>query len=88
VVKRHTIQVGHGRSGPFSRAHVLKLDGIGLRSADHYTRLMPVSEATNSAFRLAMLPVRLIALGVLWATATPTRLIVTAAICTVIAISL
>jgi hypothetical protein len=88
VVKRHTIQVSHGRSGPFSRAHVLELDGIGLRSADHYTRLMPVSEATNGAFRLAMLPARLIALGVLWATATPTRLIVTAAICTVIAISL
>jgi hypothetical protein len=88
VVKRHKIQVSHGRSGPFSRAHVLELDGIGLRSADHYTRLMPVSEATSGAFRLAMLPVRLIALGVLWATATPTRLIVTAAICTVIAISL
>jgi hypothetical protein len=88
VVKRHTIQVSHGRSGPFSRAHVLELDGIGLRSADHYTRLMPVSEATSGAFRLAMLPVRLIALGVLWATAAPTRLIVTAAICTVIAISL
>jgi hypothetical protein len=88
VVKRRTIQVSHGRSGPFSRAHVLELDGIRLRSADHYTRLMPVSEATSGAFRLAMLPVRLIALGVLWATATPTRLIVTAAICTVIAISL
>jgi hypothetical protein len=88
VVKRHTTQVSHGRSGPFSRAHVLELDGIGLRSADHYTRLTPVSEATSGAFRLTMLPARLIALGVLWATVTPTRLIVTAAICTVIAISL
>ena len=87
-MKRHAIQVSHGRSGPLSRAHVLELDGIGLRSADHYTRLMPVSEAISGGFRLAMLPVRLIALGVLWATATPTRLIVTAAICTVIAISL
>jgi hypothetical protein len=87
VVKRRTIQVGHGRRGPFSCPHVLELDGIGLWSADHYTRLMPVSEVTSGAFRLAMLPVRLIALGVLWATATPTRLIVTAAMCTVIAIS-
>ena len=60
----------------------------GLRSADHYTRLMPVSEAISGGFQLAMLPVRLIALGVLWATATPTRLIVTAAICTAVAISL
>lgn len=88
MVKRHTIQASHGRRGPFSRAHVLELDGIGLRSADHYTRLMPVSEAISGAFRLVMLPVRLIALGVLWATATPMRLIVTAAICTAIAISL
>lgn len=87
-MKRHAIQVSHGRSGPFSRAHVLELDGIGLRSADHYTRLMPVSEAISGGFRLVMLPVRLIALGVLWATATPARLIVTAAICTVLAISL
>ncbi|MGH3684642.1 MAG: hypothetical protein ACRDRU_29675 [Pseudonocardiaceae bacterium] len=87
-MKRHAIQVGYGRSGPFSRAHLLELDGIGLRSADHYTRLMPVSEAISGGFRLAMLPVRLIALGVLWATATPTRLIVTATVCTVIAISL
>ncbi|MCA1704981.1 MAG: hypothetical protein LC808_17650 [Actinobacteria bacterium] len=88
MVRRHTTQVSHGRRGPFSRAHVLELDGIGLRSADHYTRLMPMSEAISGAFRLAMLPVRLIALGVLWATTTPTRLIVTAAICTAIAISL
>lgn len=88
MVRRHTTQVSHGRRGPFSRAHVLELDGIGLRSADHYTRLMPVSEAISGPFRLAMLPVRLIALGVLWATATPMRLIVTTAICTVIAISL
>ena len=49
---------------------------------------MPVSEAISGPFRLAMLPIRLIALGVLWATATPMRLIVTAAICTVIVISL
>jgi hypothetical protein len=88
VVKRHTIQVTHGRSGPFSRAHVLELDGIGLRSAEHYTRLMPVSEAVSGAFRLAMLPIRFTALAVLWATATPTRLIVTAAIYTLIGISL
>lgn len=88
MVKRRTIQVSHGRRGPFSRAHVLELDGIGLRSADHYTRLMPVSGVISGAFRLAMFPVRLIALGVLWATATPMRLIVTVAICTAIAISL
>jgi hypothetical protein len=88
VVKRHTIQVTHGRRGPFTPAHVLELDGIGLRSAEHYTRLMPVSEAVSGAFRLAMLPIRLAALAVLWATATPTRLIVTAALCTLIGINL
>jgi hypothetical protein len=67
---------------------VLELDGIGLRSADHFTRLMPVSEAAGGAFRLAVLPIRLIALAVLWATASPTRLIVTAAVGTVIALTL
>lgn len=87
-MKRRTVQVTQGRSGPFSRSHVLELDGIGLRSADHFTRLMPVSEAVGGAFRLAMLPIRLIALAVLWATASPTRLIVTTAVGTVIAISL
>lgn len=87
-MKKRTVQVTHGRGGPFSRSHVLELDGIGLRSADHYTRLMPVSEAVSGAFRLAMLPIRLTALAVLWATASPTRLIVTAAVCTVLAISL
>lgn len=88
MVKRRTVRVTHGRSGPFSRSHVLELDGIGLRSADHYTRLMPVSEAVSNAFRLAVLPIRLIALAVLWATASPTRLIVTAAVCTVIGLNL
>ncbi|MBB6377692.1 hypothetical protein BKA01_004952 [Pseudonocardia eucalypti] len=67
---------------------MLELDGIGLRSGDHYTRLMPVSEAVSGAFRLAMLPIRLTALAVLWATATPTRLIVTAAIATVVGLNL
>jgi len=86
VVKKRTVQVTHGRSGAFSGSHVLELDGIGLRSADHFTRLMPASEAAGGAFRLAMLPIRLTALAVLWATANPTRLIVTTAVCTVIAI--
>jgi hypothetical protein len=86
VVKKRTVQVTHERSGAFSRSHVLELDGIGLRSADHFTRLMPVSEAVGGAFRLAMLPIRLTALTVLWATASPTRLIVASAVCTVIAI--
>ena len=63
VVKKRTVQVTHGRSGPFSGSHVLELDGIGLRSADHFTRLMPVSKAVGGAFRLAMLPIRLTALG-------------------------
>ena len=87
-MKRRTVQITQGRSGLFSRSHVLELDGIGLRSADHFTRLVPVSEAVGGSFRLAMFPIRLIALGVLWATASPTRLIVTVAVCTVIAISL
>ena len=87
-MRRRTVQVTHGRSGLFSRAHVLELDGIGLRSADHFTRLMPVSEAVGGAFRLAMLPIRLLALVMLWATASPTRLIVTTAVCTVIALTL
>ncbi|MGH3564462.1 MAG: hypothetical protein ACRDRH_00200 [Pseudonocardia sp.] len=86
--RRHTIEVTHGRRGPFRGSHVLELDGSGLRSADHFTRLMPVSEAISGAFRLAMLPVRLTALAVLWATTTPTRLVVTVAVCAVIGVNL
>lgn len=75
MVKRQTVEVT-GRSG------TLELDGIGFRTADHYTRLMPVSDSTNRWFRLAMLPVRAVALVVLWSTSTPPRLVITVIVVT------
>jgi hypothetical protein len=89
-MRRHTVEIAAARRRvPFpGRSDVVELDGIGLRMADHYTRLMPVSESTNRGFRLAMLPVRAVALIVLWGTSTPMRLVITAAAITVIALGL
>jgi hypothetical protein len=90
VVSRHTVEITAARRrGRFpGGSEVVELDGIGLRTADHYTRLMPVSESTNRGFRLAMLPVRAVALTVLWSTSTPMRLVITTALLTAIALSL
>jgi hypothetical protein len=90
VVSRHTVEITAARRRmPFpGGSESVELDGIGLRMADHYTRLMPVSESTNRGFRLAMVPVRAVALVVLWSTSTPMRLVITAAVISVIALSL
>jgi multisubunit Na+/H+ antiporter MnhG subunit len=87
-MRRQTIEVSQQRGGMFSRSRVLELDGIEMRSPDHYTRLLPVSEAVSGGFRLAMLPVRIAALAVLWATVSPTRLIVSLVLATVAGVCL
>jgi hypothetical protein len=49
---------------------------VGLKNRHHFARLWPVPEGGNApaGFLLAMLPLRLIALGMLWATSSPRRL--------------
>ena len=49
---------------------------VGLKNRHHFARLWPVPQSGNAqaGFLLAMLPLRLIALGMLWATSSPRRL--------------
>ncbi len=51
--------------------------GIGVRKRDRFTRLWPApDDGAPAGFLLAMLPVRLVALGMLWTTSSPRRLAV------------
>jgi hypothetical protein len=57
----------------------LELHGVSFRPADHYTRPWPgPAGGPDALFRVAVLPVRLLALGVLWATSSRTRVLVAA----------
>ena len=51
---------------------------VGLKNRQHFACLWPVPQSGNAqaGFLLAMLPLRLIALGMLWATSSPRRLAV------------
>jgi hypothetical protein len=52
-----------------------ELSGVSVRPAAHFTRTWSASsEDVSFAFRLLVLPVRLLALSLLWATSTPQRL--------------
>lgn len=51
--------------------------GVGVRDRDHFTRLWPTpDDGIPAGFLLAMLPARLVALAMLWATSSPRRLAV------------
>ena len=51
---------------------------VGLKNRQHFARLWPVPQSGSSqaGFLLVMLPLRLVALGMLWATSSPRRLAV------------
>ena len=50
----------------------VQISAVSVRPATHYTRAWTASEeAVPAAFRLAVLPVRGIALFLLWATSSP-----------------
>jgi hypothetical protein len=65
------LTVESGRRGLFNRAESVELLGVSLRQPDHFTRLLP--NDGDNALPLLMLPVRLLALAVLWATSAPRR---------------
>lgn len=55
----------------------LELHGVSFRPADHYTRAWPGPvDSPDAPFRLVVLPIRLLALAVLWATSSPIRILV------------
>jgi hypothetical protein len=60
---------------------------ITLAQSADWTRLWPSEEGIHPTFRLVTLPIRLLSLGLLWATSTPGRLLVGTSLAAVIAIA-
>ena len=60
---------------------------VGLKNRQHFARLWPVAQSGNAqaGFLLAMLPLRLVALGILWATSPPRRLAIPLVVATGVA---
>lgn len=74
-----------------SPQHVKKQRGayqITLAQSGDWTRLWPREEGVHPTFRLVTLPIRLLSLGLLWATSTPGRLLVGIGLAAVVAIAL
>ena len=79
----HLVPTKHkGRRFRSKPPAAIELSAVSVRPAEHYTRpWSATSEDVSFAFRLAVLPVRLLALSVLWATSSPQRLSLAAAVC-------
>lgn len=56
--------------------------------AQDWTRLWPHGEGVHPSFRLVTLPIRLVSLGLLWATSTPGRLLLGIGLAAVVAIAI
>lgn len=59
---------------------------ITLAESHDWMRLWPREEAAGAGFRLATMPIRLVALGLLWATSTPGRLLFGVALAAAVAL--
>lgn len=72
-----------------STGGVVPILGVAVRKRDHFTRLWPTSDGGAPAgFLLAMLPVRLLAFGMLWGTSSPRRLAIPLLLAAVFAVHL
>ena len=83
MIARHSAEIVPTRSGPrrlLGRRDAVELSGVTVANPDHFTRLSPsYGGEAEGPFRVAMLPLRLVALTVLWATSSPRRALVTVA---------
>lgn len=79
---RHSAEIVPTHSGArrlLGRRDAVELAGVSVARPDHFTRLSPSSGSdSDGLFRLAVLPLRLVALTVLWATSSPARALFTA----------
>lgn len=79
---RHSAEVVPGRGGErrlLGRRDSVEVIGLQVYEPEHFTRLSPsYGGDSERLFRLAMLPVRLAALAVLWATSSPGRVLAAA----------
>ena len=72
-----------------ARNDAITVLGISVRGKDHFARLLPTAKDSSlSGFLLLMLPIRFVALAMLWATSAPRRLAVPLTIVAVIAAGL
>lgn len=61
---------------------------VTLSEAQDWARLWPREDGVSPVFRLLVLPVRLAALALLWATSSPGRLLVGVGLAAVVALAL
>ncbi|MBY8888524.1 hypothetical protein K7472_27320 [Streptomyces sp. PTM05] len=67
----------------------VEISGVSVRPAAHFTRAWSATgEAVPVAFRMSVLPVRGLALFVLWAASSPQRLAIAAALSGVVGLEL
>ncbi len=67
----------------------VRISAVSVRPAAHYTRAWSASaESVPVSFRLAVLPVRVLALALLWATSSPQRLTLAVALSSAAAVVL
>lgn len=71
------VTVQSGRRGLFNSNRYVELLDVSLNRPDHFARLLP---SGDMVLPLIMLPVRLFALGVLYATSTPRRMLLVAVV--------
>ncbi|MCQ4081138.1 hypothetical protein NGB36_11120 [Streptomyces sp. RB6PN25] len=65
----------------------VEISAVSVRPAAHFTRMWSATaEAVPFAFRLSVLPVRALALFVLWATSSPQRFTFAVALTSVVAL--
>lgn len=76
------ISVRNGKRSLFGGRGPAELIGVEFRSPDHFTRLWPTGSerAPDAVFLFTVLPIRLLALALLWATSAPGRILVAVAI--------
>lgn len=71
------------------RPAAIELSAVSVRPEVHFTRVWSASaDEVSFGFRLAVLPVRVLALCLLWATSSPQRLSVAAALVSVLIVVL
>ena len=84
-----TPPISPSRVGATTRKDAITVLGISVRGKDHYTRLWPTAkDGSPSGFLFVMLPIRFVALAMLWATSTPRRLAVPVTVAAVLVVGL